>query len=423
MLLFLSLPVQAETITLPSEQEISLETFGEPSSEYDVLWIHSERGVTEPLEGTLKNITEEQSIRIYFPDFHDSYFITPSSSSLEKVPQTDIEDLIKFVLNGKASNKDMSKNLGKNRAETKKLFIVASSRAAGIVLNAVHHLQSQKINTIAGIIMIAPYLQEQVPEIGKAATYQKIAAYSNLPLYIFQAERSPRIFPLPRVVKELEKGGSDVFVHVLKGIQGGFHMRKQSDLAEMDIKGLQKLPEQMFNALSLLGKLETAELKPLASYEKNIRKKPSNKLQKVTFSTPTLSLNDLNGKTKKLSDYEGKVVIASFWASWCRPCLDEIPSLVKLKQQYQDQLEILAVNIGEDKKTIEHFTKGMNINFPILQDKESGSVKDWKVYVYPSNFILDTSGNIQYAATGAMDWQEDSINRVIQKLSAIKLAQ
>ena len=93
-----------------------------------------------------------------------------------------------------------------------------------------------------------------------------------------------------------------------------------------------------------------------------------------------------------------------------------MPSLVKLKEKYKDHLEILAVNVRENKATIEKFTKQMRINFPILQDQESKAVEDWRVYVYPSNYIVDKNGNVRYAATGAMDWQDEAIKSVIEGL-------
>ena len=93
-----------------------------------------------------------------------------------------------------------------------------------------------------------------------------------------------------------------------------------------------------------------------------------------------------------------------------------MPSLVKLKEKYRDNLEILAVNVGEDKTTIEKFTNAMNINFPILQDLTSNTTKNWKVYVYPSNYIVDKAGKLRYAAKGALDWQDADIEKLLEAL-------
>ena len=90
--------------------------------------------------------------------------------------------------------------------------------------------------------------------------------------------------------------------------------------------------------------------------------------------------------------------------------------MVKLKEKYRDKLEILAINVGEDKTTIEKFTKAMNINFPILQDLTSSTTKSWKVYVYPSNYIVDKMGKLRYAAKGALDWQDSEIETLLEAL-------
>ncbi len=395
--------VTAESLTLPSEQEITVEEYGVPTSNSHLLWMHAERGISGELQKTLLSVSKEKDIHILLPDWLDSYFIEPSRSSLEKIPQQDYENLIAHYANNYSKTDD-------------KLFIVATSRASSLVLNAVHHLQSQGVQSIAGIILISPYLQKQAPEIGKVIEYQKITSHSNLPLYIFQSERSPRYIPLPLLAEELEKGGSPVFVHRLKNTSGGFHMRDKSDLTEADLIAREEFPKQISKAVSMLEFVEAAPLKPLKTYEKNIRKRNPLQLQQVKIDTPALLLNDLNKKMYNLTNYKGKTVLVSFWASWCRPCLEEMPSLVKLKKKYQGQLEILAVNVGEDKATIQKFTDNMDINFPLLQDLDSSTTKDWKVYVYPSNYIIDKEGKLQYAAKGALDWQDREIESILESL-------
>ena len=396
--------ITAESIQLPSDQEIFIEEYGESTSKNHIFWLHSEHGISGELQKMLLSISKQHDIHILLPDWLDSYFIEPSRSSLEKIPQQDYEDVIAHYA-----------KLYKSDLEN--FFVISSSRAAGLLLNATHHLQSQGLKkSFTGIIFISPYLQKQAPEIGKTPKYQAITSYSNLPLYVFQAERSPRFIPLPTLIKELEKGGSPVFVHRLNNISGGFHARDKSDLTETDMKAREDFPQQISNALSMLKLSNPAPLKPLARYEKNIRKRSTQNLQIVNFNTPTLTLNDLQGKPHKLLDYKEKIVLVSFWASWCRPCLEEMPSLVKLKEKYRDKLEILAVNVGEDKTTIEKFTKAMNINFPILQDLTSSTTKSWKVYVYPSNYIVDKMGKLRYAAKGALDWQDSEIEILLEAL-------
>ena len=392
----------AEIIDLNSGQEISLETFGSPTAEFTLLWIHSERGAVPNLKKTLKAIAEEKSVQIILPDFHESYFIPVTRSSLNKIPQDDIEEYISTVA---------------TKVKPKKLFVFSMSRSAGIVLKAAQNLQLKKNNPIAGIVLLAPYLQVETPEIGKSARYQTVTSQSNLPLYLIQAERSPRFIPLPKIVKKLQEGGSPLFIHILKDVHGGFQQRDSADLRDKDIEALKAFPSTVYNALKMLDDTRPAPFELISKTTKQVAKKKShNGLQEVSIKTPSLQMNDLQSRPHKLSDYKGKVVIVSFWASWCRPCLEEMPSLVALKNSYPNKLEILGVNIREDKDIIQHFTKEMAINFPLLQDKTSKGVKDWKVYVYPSNFIVDKKGKIRYAATGAMDWQEDDIKTILESL-------
>ncbi len=393
----------AENLTLPSEQEITVEEYGNPSAKNHILWMHAERGISDELQKTILAISKQENIHIILPDWLDSYFIEPTRSSLEKIPQQDYEDLIAHYSKLYSKTGD-------------KLYIVATSRAASLVLNSTHHLQTQGINSFAGIIFISAYLQKQSPEIGKSVEYQNITSHSNLPIYIFQSERSPRYIPLPLLVNELEKGGSSVFVHRLLNTSGGFHMRDKNDLTEEDLKARELFPKQIANALAMLNLSESATLKSLDTYEKNIRKRSSQQLQQVNLSAPELVLKDLAGNSHKLNDYKGKTVLVSFWASWCRPCLEEMPSLVKLKEKHKSNLEILAVNVGEEKTTIEKFTGAMNINFPLLQDLDSSTTKNWKVFVYPSNYLIDKNGKLVYASKGALDWQDAEIEAVLEAL-------
>ena len=397
--------ISAESITLPSEQEISIEEYGSATSKNHIIWMHSERGIRTQLQKLLRQTSEQQDLHILLPDWLDSYFISPSRSSLEMIPLQDVEDFLSVILNKYTDN---------GASDT--VYIVAGGRAAGLVLNATHHLQTQSTKAFNGIIMISPYLQTQTPKAGQDVTYQEITAYSNLPLYIIQAERSPRFVPLSKLVSELEKGGSPLFVHRMKDIRGGFHARNKEDLKEIDLQARAGFPKQLQNALKMLSLSKAAPLKPLLKYTRTKRKRKPLRLQAVDIETPKLMLQDLKDIHHNISDYKGKVVLVSFWASWCQPCIEEMPSLVALKEKYRDHLEVLAINVREDKETILKFTHKMNINFPILKDPLSVTTKDWKVFVYPSNYIVNKAGKLVYAATGAMDWQESNVESIIEGL-------
>lgn len=137
---------------------------------------------------------------------------------------------------------------------------------------------------------------------------------------------------------------------------------------------------------------------------------------------PPLALKDLAGKTHKLEDYRGKVVMVQFWASWCAPCLKEMPSMMRLEKKLAGKpFAILAVNMGEAEKDVKTFldTK-IKADFTILMDPDGQSVAAWKVFVAPSTFIVDPKGNIRHTLQGGAEWDEAEYVKVLTGLMAEK---
>ncbi len=124
-------------------------------------------------------------------------------------------------------------------------------------------------------------------------------------------------------------------------------------------------------------------------------------------ATPPLALKDLGGKTHKLEDYRGKVVMVQFWATWCPPCLKEMPAMQRLEKKMAGKpFVILAVNMGESEKEVREFVNRMQVGFTVLMDEEGKGVGDWKVFVAPSTFLLDPQGNIRHTLQGGAEWDE-----------------
>lgn len=155
--------------------------------------------------------------------------------------------------------------------------------------------------------------------------------------------------------------------------------------------------------LGFSGVLQSAELKPYTD------KAP----------IPPLTLQDLQGKTHNLNDYKGQVVLLQFWATYCVPCRKEMPSMNKLIKKMGDvPFKILAVDMGETKEEVSEFVKEVKPEFTILMDESGKSISDWRVFVAPSNFIIDPQGKIRYTLFGGVEWDSQEI---INKLKALNV--
>ncbi len=123
---------------------------------------------------------------------------------------------------------------------------------------------------------------------------------------------------------------------------------------------------------------------------------PSAALSQEVRKAPTLALKDLRGRTSRLGDYKGKVVLLNFWATWCPPCLAEMPHLMKMQREYGGRgLQIIGVTYPpETVGEVRRFTKKLRINYPVaLGTKETKALFD-EGETLPLTIIINREGNV-----------------------------
>jgi cytochrome c biogenesis protein CcmG/thiol:disulfide interchange protein DsbE len=140
----------------------------------------------------------------------------------------------------------------------------------------------------------------------------------------------------------------------------------------------------------------------------------------IGMMAPDFSLPDLQGKTQRLSTYRGKVVFLNFWATWCKPCKEEMPSMQVLWENLKNQdFMMLAVSMDRvtTKKDIPSFVETLKLSFPILTDSWGQTDKRYKLMGVPETYIIDQNGVLREKVIGPRDWtRPENIGSIVQLL-------
>jgi peroxiredoxin len=132
---------------------------------------------------------------------------------------------------------------------------------------------------------------------------------------------------------------------------------------------------------------------------------------------PDFELRDIDEVSYRLSDYRGKVVIVNFWATWCPPCREEMPSMQRAWEILKPEgVLMLGVNVGESQDTVFTFPANYPVEFPLLLDIEGSVVKAWPVKGLPTTFVVDPQGRLAYRAIGGRAWDSPELLEQITQL-------
>lgn len=135
-------------------------------------------------------------------------------------------------------------------------------------------------------------------------------------------------------------------------------------------------------------------------------------------AAPPFALESLAGGVVKLEQFRSRYVVLNFWATWCPPCVAEMPSMQELRQRYGDgRLEVVAISLdtGPPDKVAE-FVSRLGLTFPVLLDPHGVTSRRYGVKDLPSTFILNPEGQVIAAAKGERDWYSDKAVSYVDEL-------
>jgi len=139
-------------------------------------------------------------------------------------------------------------------------------------------------------------------------------------------------------------------------------------------------------------------------------------------TAPDFVLPALSGTASvSLRDLRGKVVLLNFWATWCKPCLDEMPAMERLYTTLKGEgepFELLAISVDEDRAEVEQFRERLKLSFPILLDPKKRTARTYQTYKFPETLLLDAEGIVVARFIGPRDWDVPAYRERIRKLWA-----
>lgn len=411
LLLLLATPAKAaEEIEIPlSDGSDAFVTRYAAEGDTLVVWFPSEFGISPRQDGVAEALAA-RGIEIWLPDLHATWFLPVGRYSLTKTDPAFLKEILQAA----------------RTQSGKRIYLMAPGRTAALGLSAIRQWQVEGMqkHTFGGAILLHPKLYASTPQGGEAAEFIPVASATNVPLYLIQPGNSAYYWRSKDIRNKLEEGGASVYLHILDEVGDGFYARP--DYSEEEGRMTRKLPGLLQRAVMLLSETTEVPLAAARMQEQSGTGLPENSgaasaalLRPYTGDreTPPLSLETLDGEWIELHRYRGKVVVLNFWATWCPPCVEEIPSLERLRKLRHDRgLEVLSVDVGEEPEKVRAFLEDKPVGYPVALDPQARAFKAWNTYAFPTTFVLDRSHRIRYAVFGAFAWDSREVLDAVDAL-------
>jgi len=138
--------------------------------------------------------------------------------------------------------------------------------------------------------------------------------------------------------------------------------------------------------------------------------------QKVDFATINWQLTDINGGAVNFKDFKGKVIFINFWATWCPPCVGEMPGIQELYNKFKDNDDVVFLLVSnEDLNKITTFINNKDYSFPVYSSRYSAP-KIFASNSIPTTFVISKKGEIKIKEVGAANWGGDKMEQIINDL-------
>lgn len=380
-------PDETVQVGLSSQLEASIHRFGQASNR--ILWFSTNN--TQEFDFSLAKELAAAGLEVWLTPLQAK---TKQKQAIKELNAARIAELIQASFPSQVEDK---------------LYIFSTGDTAQAAIDGLKTWQDARGSSpqLGGLVLAYPHLQIAKANDQELKFFE--AAYQlKLPIYIFQPEKKLKIASTEALVKAFEQGGSVVYSEVVEDVAEGYLQRPAS--SEEETLQTSVFPAQLNQALDKLSETKLVQSATATTQEPVLQEHPTKDL------APELRLTDLDGKTQDLKDYRGKVVLLNFWATWCPPCIKEIPSLNNLQKKYSnDQFTVLSVDVGEEPKDIKAFLEHVPADYPVLVDSSRTTTEPWQLKAFPSTYLIDKQGRLRYMYFGGLEWDESEITNFLEK--------
>lgn len=131
---------------------------------------------------------------------------------------------------------------------------------------------------------------------------------------------------------------------------------------------------------------------------------------KEGMEVPDFRVYNLEGKAFTKSNFKGKIIVVNFWASWCPPCIEEMPLFVEIKKRYQESgIELVLANVGENVDDIRNFIDKNKFAISVYRDPNKEASRMFGTYKYPETYIIDQDGILRKKIIGSITWRKEEV--------------
>ena len=394
--------IAAEQVMVPlaSGDEITVEHYP-AEGKFLMLWFAPEYGLREA-HRSLAGDLSKQHIEVWLTNLVDSLFMPNGTHSIRQLDGQHVAEMIAYA----------------HKKTGKKIIVAGDSYASVIALTGARRWQEKQVVApyLVGAILFSPYTYASIPPLGQLPSYLPIVSATNIPIMIYQAQNSAIIGQFDTLTSKLRQHGSPVYTRFIPGVMSLFYQPEVTVQMKREAK---RIPANIYKMLNLLEKSPLpGKPIPLPAGSHNasgidIQLKPF----RGNAQPVAIKLRDTQGNIISKPGFKGKVTVINFWATWCPPCIREIPSLNRLKQKMQGMpFELISINYAEEEASIKDFMRQVHVNFPVLLDHDGAFAQRWKVISYPSTFIIDPEGNIRYGVNAAIEWDNPEVIARIKSL-------